>query len=92
MPRPKLDDSRDSDKGGKAGALSLSPLLVGLVGFAVEDFLFPGEPGNILLKVYEENRLEARLSSGSERCRAARVPRVAGAISLSASDGIGGVV
>lgn len=48
---------------GRGGMGGTAARLVGLCGEL--SFLDDGEPGNILLKLYEENRLEARRSSGS---------------------------
>jgi hypothetical protein len=50
----------DSGNGGMGGGTAL---LVGLCGEL--SFLDDGEPGNILLKLYDENRLEALRSNGS---------------------------
>lgn len=87
---PSLADIADSGRAGNGGARSA--LLVGLCGLFTDDFLLPGEPGTILLNVYDENRLEARRSSGSDRCSAARVERVACGTSCMVSVGGGGGV
>jgi hypothetical protein len=51
-------------------------------------FLEDGEPGSILLKLYEENRLEARRSRGSCRDNAASVDLVSAGTSGTGSGGV----
>lgn len=77
----------DSGSGGMGGTAALR---VGRCGELI--FLEEGEPGSILLKLYDENRLEARRSSGSWRDSAASVDLVSGGTSGMRSTGSGGVV
>lgn len=66
---PRGAGASDSGRGGIGGGRSA--LRVGRWGLSL---VMPG----ILLKVYEENLLDARRSNASDRPRAARVARVSG--------------
>jgi hypothetical protein len=76
-----------SGRGGIGGILARR---VGRCGEL--SFLEDGEPGSILLKLYDENRLDARRSSGSCLDNAANVDLVSGGTSgIGSTDDNGGV-
>lgn len=87
MPSSKEPRPIDSGSGGKGGTAAR---LVGRCGELT--FLDEGEPGSILLKLYEENLLDALRSSGSCLDKAASVDLVSGGTSGICSTGSGGVI
>lgn len=92
-PRCDRDDSPSIARvkfiSGKGGIGGMFARRIGRCGEL--NFLDDGEPGNILEKLYDENRLEALRSSGSCRDKAANVDLVSAGTSVGSTEDSGGV-